>query len=480
MRAKRDPEQPGALGVREDPRNRVVALFLRWLLAATVIAGPIGCGPGESTVVPGSNVLLLIADDVGVDKIGAYGEHPSPPPTPNIDALAARGVLFRNAYAPPVCSPSRAAMLTGRYPRRYGLGIHLRRSDTYELPLAEPTLPEMLGRSAMAYDHSAVGKWHLSTRASPHAGRHPLASGFGWYAGSLGNLGGRMSYFDWEKNTNGRFERTSTYATTDTVDDALARIEAMRPPWFLWVAFNAAHKPYEEPPRSLYTRRRFESVADRYDAMVEAMDSEIGRLLRSMDPDVLAATTIIFVSDNGTVHAGVTPPWRSSHAKATLYEGGINVPLVIAGPLVSAAGSECAALVHVVDLFPTLAEIAGVDLGQLSSEDGKPLRIDGLSLLPYLEDPAAESRHEAIYQDLFGPNGAGPYQFERRMVRDARYKLIEFVTDGREEFYDLEGRSDDGPDRIESLTAEQRSAYERLRAALDAFLADLVPAAGGG
>ncbi len=454
-----------------------------WMLAAAMIvgpfAGPIGCERGGSTAIPASNVILLIADDVGVDKIGVYGEHPSPPPTPNIDALAARGVLFRNAYAPPVCSPSRAAMLTGRYPRRYGLGIHLRHRDTYELPLAELTLPELLDRSATAYDHSAVGKWHLGTRRSPHAGRHPIASGFHWYAGSIGNLGGRMSYFNWEKNTNGRFDNTSRYATTDTIDDALARIEAMQPPWFLWVAFNAAHKPYEEPPSSLHTRRDLESVADRYDAMVEALDSEIGRLLRSMAPDLLATTTIIFVSDNGTAHTGVTPPWRSSHAKATLYEGGINVPLIIAGPRVSAAGSKCAALVHGVDLFATVAEIAGVDLGQLSSEDGKPLQIDGQSLLPYLTNPSAESRRDIIYQDLFGPNGPGPYQFERRMVRDERYKLLEFVSDGSQEFYDLEGRIDDGPNRIGSLTDEQRSAYERLRVELDEFLVELDPAASG-
>jgi arylsulfatase A-like enzyme len=465
--------------MKDDPGNQTVPIVLRWMLAAAVIVGPIGCERGGSTALSASNVILLIADDVGVDKIGAYREHPSPPPTPNIDALAARGVLFRNAYAPPVCSPSRAAMLTGRYPRRYGLGIHLRRRDTYELPLAELTLPEMLGRSATPYDHSAVGKWHLSTRSSPHAGRHPIASGFHWHAGSLGNLGGRMSYFGWEKSTNGRFDRTSTYATTDTIDDALARVEAMQPPWFLWVAFNAVHKPYEEPPSSLHTRRDLESVADRYDAMAEALDSEIGRLLRSMDSDVLAATTIIFVSDNGTAHVGVTPPWRSSHAKATLYEGGIGVPLIIAGPRVSAPGSECGALVHVVDLFATVAEIAGVDLGQLSSGDGRPLQIDGLSLVPYLTNPSAESQRDVIYQDLFGPNGSGPYQFERRMVRDKRYKLVEFVSDESREFYDLEGRIDDGPNRIGSLTDEQRSAYERLRDELEESVVDLVPAASG-
>ena len=466
--------------MRADPGKQAVPIILRWIVLAIVIVGGMGCGPDGSAPISASNVILLIADDVGVDKIGAYGEHPRPPPTPNIDALAARGVLFRHAYAPPVCSPSRAAMLTGRYPRRYGLGIHLRRRDTYELPLAELTLPEVLRRSATPYDHSAVGKWHMSTRSSPHAGRHPIASGFRWYAGSLGNLGARMSYFDWEKSNDGRFDRTSTYATTDTIDDALVRIEAMQPPWFLWVAFNAAHKPYEEPPSSLHTRSDLESVADRYDAMVEALDSEIGRLFRSMDPDVLAATTIIFVSDNGTAHAGVTPPWRSSQAKATLYEAGINVPLVIAGPRVSSPGSECAALVHVVDLFATVADLAGVDLGKLFSRDGKPLRIDGQSLLPYLTHPSAESQRDVIYQDLFGPNGSGPYQFERRMVRDERYKLLEFVSDGSQELYDLEGRIDDGPNRIGSLTDEQRSAYQRLRAALDDFLAELVPAASGG
>ena len=139
--------------------------------------------------------------------------------------------------------------------------------------------------------------------------------------------------------------------------------------------------------------------------------------------------------------------------------------------------ADGASLVHVVDLFATLAEIAGVDLRQLSSEDGKPLQIDGISLVPYLRNPSAESRRDVIYQDVFGPNGPGPYQFERRMVRDKRYKLLEFVVDGVQEFYDLEGRFDDGPNRIGSLTDEQRSAYERLRAVLEEVLVELDPAA---
>jgi arylsulfatase A-like enzyme len=381
-----------------------VPIILRRMVLAIVVVGAIGCGQGGSAPAAAPNMILLIADDVGVDKIGAYGEHPSPPPTPNIDALAARGVLFRNAYAASVCSPSRAAMLTGRYPRRYGFGIHTGRHDTYELPLVELTLPEMLGRSALAYDHSAVGKWHLSTPRSPNAERHPLASGFNWYAGSLANLAKQMSYFSWEKNINGRLTYTNTYATTDTIDDALARVEAMRRPWFLWVAFNAAHRPYEEPPSSLHTRRDLEGVADRFDATVEALDSEIGRLLRSMDPAVLAETTIIFVSDNGTAQAGVTPPWRSSRAKPTLYEAGINVPLIIAGPRVSAPGSECAALVHVVDVFATVAEIAGVDLGQLSSEDGKPLRV---ATRRHLSRPIRPQRTRALpVRETHGPRRA--------------------------------------------------------------------------
>ena len=436
------------------------------------------CGACGDPEPPGAgNVLLLIADDLGTDKVAAYGEHPQPPATPNLDALAARGVLFRNAYAPPACSPSRAAMLTGRIPRRYGLGIALRsRKDDFELPLDELTLPELLATSPHGYSSSAVGKWHLAGLASPNGTRHPLRSGFGWYAGAFGNFrdteaAGNETYFDWEKSHDGELARVHDYATSDTVDDALARIRAMSEPWFLWVAFNAPHYPLHEPPQQLRSGPPAETIPEAFAAVVGALDSEIGRLLAGIAPAVLARTSVVFVGDNGTPKAVVTPPRKAEHGKLTLYEGGVNVPLIIAGPEVARPGSESPALVHVADIFPTVAQIAGVDPANQSGADGRPLRLDGRSLLAQLRNPNAPG-HEFIYQDLFAPNGPGPYRRDRRMLRDARWKLIS-DHNGNEQLFDLKGRNDDGADRIEEPGPEGSAALARLRAEMQRRVAEL-------
>ncbi len=396
---------------------------------------------------PGGNILVLVLDDVGTDKLGAS---PWAPRTPNIDALAARGVRFRNAYAAPSCSPSRAAMLTGRHPRRYGLGGRIRsRSEPYELPLSELTLPEMLERSPIRYQNAALGKWHLSSHRSPSGLSHPLDSGFSWFAGSVANLqvtdtpGVRGSYFRWQKNTNGSRAFTETYATTDTVDDAIARIEAMNPPWFLWVGFNAAHTPLHTPPGELTGDARPTTNRGRFDAAITALDSEVGRLLAAVDPVVLADTTILLVGDNGTPGDLATPgvaadPGGRAHrsGKGSLSEAGIRVPLIVAGPHVRQPGTPSDALVHVVDIFATAAELAGVDLGALRDQRGRPLPIDGQSLLRYARNPGAASRRSVLYQDRFAPNGPGPYQSDARMVRDGRYKLLQ-GPNGRVQLFDL-------------------------------------------
>ena len=452
--------------MKADRRRLAPALALCLLVAC-----------GRDAPIPAThNVLLLIADDLGTDKLSAYAEHPDAPATPTLDALAARGVLFRNAYAPPACSPSRAAMLTGRLPRRYGLGIALRsRKDDYELPLGEVTIPEMLAESPHGYSNSAVGKWHLAGLSSPSGARHPLDSGFSWYAGAFGNFrhsefGGDETYVHWQKNRNGEIGLEETYATTDTVNDALSRIEAMPEPWFLWAAFNAPHYPLHQPPPDLYGGS-LDTPADAYAAAVEALDAEIGRLLDSIDPDLLARTTVIFVGDNGTPKAVITPPRNPEHAKLTLHEGGVNVPVIISGPDVMRPGSETDALVHVVDILPTVAEIAEVDPARLTAADGRPLRIDGRSLIPQLRDPTAPG-HEFVYQDVFAPNGPGPYRRDQRMLRDARWKLIA-KPGGTEELFDLEGRSDDGPDQLLDANADLRAVADRLRAEMSRTAAEL-------
>lgn len=366
------------------------------------------------------NVLLLIADDLGVDRVGAYAAVPDPGHTPVIDALAADGVLFRNAWSNPICPPTRAGMLTGRHSRLTGFGATNFWNTPTELPLAELTIPELL---PPAFRSAAVGKWHMgSLKASGYM--HPLLQGFEHFRGTLTifDASSGDNYTNFTKVVDGTtFVPTTQYATSNQVDDALDLIAGWGPePWFLWLAFHAPHAPFHKPPASLHTFGTLPgsvsaNIPIHVKAMAEAMDTEIGRLLGSMDPAVRANTVVIFVADNGTDALATTAPFLPSHAKGTVYQGGVNVPLIISGPGV-ARGAECEALVGTTDLHATILELAGA--GPSAAEDS-------VSLVPYLSDASLPSLRSSLYTETFLPNGNGPYTSRARAVRDARYKLMQ-------------------------------------------------------
>ncbi|HZM00164.1 MAG TPA: sulfatase-like hydrolase/transferase, partial [Planctomycetota bacterium] len=368
---------------------------------------------------PGSppNILLLIADDLGVDLVGVYGEHPSPAQTPVIDALAGQGLLFRHAYANPVCSPTRAALITGRECRRTGFGWGTNwYTEGTELPLSEVCIPEAL---PAAYRRFAVGKWHLGSLKLSGT-LHPNLQGFEHFRGCSGVFPGFIGdgFYNWEKITDGVTSQCTTYATTQTVDDALELIEsAGGDPWFAWLAFNAPHAPFHKPPANLHTYNLpaniQNSIPIHAKAATQAMDTEIGRLLDTLGPAVLANTIVIFVGDNGTDKFVTTAPYDPNKAKGTVYEGGVNVPLIIAGPGV-AAGAECAGLVSVTDLFATIMQLTG---GSATAEDS-------VSLVPYFSQPAQPSLRETVYVEFFKPNGPGAYSMRQRAALGAGHKLM--------------------------------------------------------
>lgn len=475
-----------------------------------------GCSPSASPATAAveterPNLVLVILDDVGVDKIGAYHEFPAgakAPCTPHLDALAARGLLFRNAWTNPLCSATRAQLLTGRHGFRTGVGgIIGNESEAPGLALSEVIVPELLS----GYDSSAVGKWHLAPPTLAGL-RHPLDSGFRYYAGSLFNIatppiqggpvipgepvdvlpdctpGGKLGYHNWIKvafdpvTHEPRQTCVTTYATTDTADDAIARARAMEAPWYLHVAFNAAHMPAEMPPERLCpplescgqpdlarSEERFEVVR----AMIQALDAEIGRMLaaiRAQDPEAV----IFVIGDNGTSPPGAEGepngcfgPLRS---KGTLYQGGVRVPLIVVGPGI--VPGECDALVSSTDLFATFADLAGVASGAQ----------DSVSLLPYLRGQR-EPRRATVYAESFlpdftSPPAPGAPAFEpkshTRAVRNARYKLIR-KTDGkgaRDQFFDLVLDPCEATDLVaprrdpEALSEEQRTNLEALQAEL--------------
>lgn len=371
---------------------------------------------------PDHNILMIIADDVGVDVLGAYQTlegSQGVPPTPTIDSLAAEGVLFRNAWSNPSCAATRATIQTGRYSYRTGIV-----SPAGTLAAEESSIAEILSRDpALDYTHALFGKWGLfnATASAPDDGTsHPVQTGHDFFAGAPGP--GIQDYGSWEKHT-AQFDAASScdrndpawhenldcldlstrpgipYATTTNVTDTLAWINSLPTgqPWFAILSFNAAHSPYHEPPSDLHSYGDLPSCADDdrgtcYRAMIEAMDTEIQRLLGHLPP---GDTTIIFLGDNGSPSRMALPPFDPTRAKRTLYEGGINVPLIIAGVDVLGPARVSEALVNSTDLFMTVLELAGVDPSVLPTilpdtdddrYNGQAWEHDSFSLAPILRD----------------------------------------------------------------------------------------------
>ncbi|MCC7014900.1 MAG: sulfatase-like hydrolase/transferase [Planctomycetes bacterium] len=452
-------------------RTLISAGLLGW--AASCSGGGGSDSGGTVPPTPPSNVLLIVADDVGVDMLGAYGVHPNFPPTPHIDALIAQGVLFERCYTSPTCSPTRAAILTGRYSFRTGLGQPIQEwLPEHALQLDEVTVPEMLHASSQgAITSTAIGKWHLGSAAVGDID-HPNLQGFDWFEGTFGNLYFGQTYYDHSKITNGVRESTFVYSTTEQVDDALERIEAMPEPWFLYLAFNAAHQPFHAPPPALHTYTLAGNPDDtpyeHYSAAIQAIDTEVGRLLNSIDSEVLSHTTVIFIGDNGSPNQAVIPPSVPGLSKGSLYEGGVRVPLVVAGPKVTAHGERCSALINSVDLFPTIANLMGVDM-RAGIGDNRP--IDGVAFDAYLTDPAHSSLRAWAIAEKFSPNGFGPYASQGWMIRDERWKVIR-RTGQPDFFFDMDGLAFEGVNLAAgALTPEQQAAYDRLSAQLAAVLA---------
>ncbi len=373
--------------------------------ATLACAAPTSALVGDTVVQP--NVLLIVADDLGVDMLELYGLGSDLPSTPTIDSLAADGVTFDFAYASPTCTPTRANIQTGRYNFRTSLGSGLQPWETASLPDDEITLPQIMKLSpGGAYGTAAFGKWHLTTNftGGPTA---PNDAGYDHFDGSLYNLyqDGSQDYFKWKRITNGVTSNSNTYATSAMVNVTRNWINAAPEPWFVYLPFHAPHSPYHAPPSHLHNVDVSAGDPDLnprplYKAMVEAMDKEIGRLFASVSPDVLARTTVIFIGDNGTPGGTTVPPFDNEHAKGTAFEGGVRVPLIVSGANVAAKGRHTSALAHAVDLFSTVADLADVDI--TTAVPGKT--IDGVSLEPILSDPNAPPPRTDVFSQLAYPN----------------------------------------------------------------------------
>jgi arylsulfatase A-like enzyme len=395
------------------------------------------------------NIVIILADDLGYADLGVQGA--SDLLTPHIDALAREGVRFPNGYVSgPVCAPTRAGLLTGRYQQRFGFEFNApeARAADYGLPPGEATLAERL--KAAGYATGMVGKWHLGFRPELTPPRRGFDEFFGF-------LSGMRSYFPRERADPILRGETPVeepeYLTTAFGREAASFVERNRTrPFLLYLAFNSVHAPLEATDADL---ARFPDVAPRkrrtYAAMVASMDDAVGTLLKKLRETGLDEHTIVFfLSDNGG-------PTRETSArnrplkgrKGQLYEGGIRVPFFVRWTGRLRGGRVYEEPVIALDVAATALAAAGVEM---------PRGLDGVDLLPHLDGRKAQPPHDLLYW-RYGEQGA---------VRAGEWKLL--LRRGEEELYHL-GR-DAGEEK--NLVAEEPERARALRAAYAEWTRGLV------
>lgn len=385
------------------------------------------------------NLILIIADDLGTDYLGFYEDFKDTVAVPNIRKLVAKGVRFKNGMSNPVCSSTRAGILTGRYSFRTGVGnIVGGTGGSGVLSLSEMCIPKLLKNFNPTIRTANIGKWHLHNPTPTSNLLNPLTLGYDHFEGPF--IGQLTSYINWTKYTDGVQSAVTTYATTENVNNALSWVKAQDPnkPFFLWLAFNAPHAPYHLPPANLHTYTGLSGTQQDiqrnpkpyFKASLQALDTEIGRLFDSLTVyNRMDSTDIIFIGDNGntTQTAQIT---NLDKAKGTIYQYGVHVPFIVAGPSVLNPNRSSDALVNTADLFSTILELLGNTNWQSQISNTTP--IDSKSLLPILKNQQTDVR-DWSFCELFKLT---PDSLDGKAIRNKDYKLLRFDY-GTEEFYQL-------------------------------------------
>ncbi len=400
------------------------------------------CAVADQAAAPARpNVLLIISDDQGYGDLSLHGN--ANVRTPNLDRLATNGIQFERFFVSPVCAPTRASLLTGRYSLRTGARDVTRGGET--MRSEEVTIAEAL-RGA-GYRNGYFGKWHNGE----HFPYTPQGQGFDDVFGF--NLGHWNNYFDTTLERNAKPEKTRGFVTDVLTDEALKFIDANRArPFFCYVAYNVPHSPFQCPDRYFGKHKNAglnDYLASVY-GMVENMDDNIGRLLAKLDDLKLRENTIvIFLSDNGPNGARYNAGMRGT--KGTFHEGGTRVPLFVSWPTRFKEPRVVREIAAHIDMFPTLIELCGIPMPKTLPQDGR-------SLTPLLEGKTNGWPDRILFNQWI----AAPRSEQSGALRTQRYRAVK--NGNAWELFDMQRDPDQKRDASADFPDEKRrlvAAYEK-------------------
>lgn len=391
------------------------------------------------------NILFIIADDMGKDATNGFAEGSIKPVTPNINAIRNAGIQFNNFWVYPTCSPTRASILTGKYGYRTGV-----KWAGDELALSETSLQKYISTNTNnKYATAVVGKWHLSGN---NTSINPESFGIDYYAGLI--RGEAQSFYNWQLTEDGNSTLVTDYTTTKFTDLAKSWIAQQSKPWFMWLAYNAPHTPFHVPPSGMHSQGNLPPYTSGlnptpyYMAAIEAMDYQIGQLLASMSAEKRANTIIVFIGDNGTPEEVAQSPYSTTTSKGSLYQGGVNTPMFVAGAGVTRTGIDNN-LITGTDLFATFAEVAGVTVSSIN--DSKSFKS--------LFTTSSKTRDYQYAEKDDGSTNAWT-------ISNGKYKLMVFIS-GLKRMYNLQTDPYENTDLLTStLTTEATNAKLELEAEL--------------
>jgi arylsulfatase B len=381
------------------------------------------------------NIILIIADDMGLDATPGYTIGNTKPSMPNLTALQNTGLKFTNFSTNPLCSPTRASIISGKYGYKTGV---LTVDDI--LSNSEVTLQKFINQNTQnAYATAVIGKWHLAGTSTTF---NPESLGIDYFTGILS--GAISNYTNWTLREDGNSIPQTAYSTEKLTDLAKTWVSQQNKPFFLWLAYNAPHSPFHVPPANMHKQGNLSSnIADinanplpYYLASIETMDYQIGQLLASLTTEQKANTIIIFIGDNGTPNQ-VAQTYSRNRVKSTVYQGGINTSLIVSGKGIERTGSDNS-LLNSTDLFATIATICGISTENYN--DSKNFS----SLFK-----SSKTIREYAYAEVKDSN------VNEYTIRNLKNKLI-VKTDGSQEFYDLEKDPLETQNLNEKLTNDEK------------------------